>query len=78
MNNPFRNRFSLPRLTRDEAGRQGRITQFALLSLGQAKAITFLNGHDDELAGRPLTVATQSPEGFAAVEKIIMARAATA
>jgi hypothetical protein len=64
----FRKRLSGPRLSTEQAVRQGRISQLAFVALGQAGAIAFLNGHDDELGGRPLDLAVKSAEGLAAVE----------
>lgn len=64
-------------LSRDEARRQGDISQLAFLSMGgRDPAIAFLNGDDAELGGRPLALATASVEGFARVADAIRARAA--
>jgi len=70
MNN-FRKRFNGPRLSPEEADRQGRISWLAFDKLGQANAITFLNSHDDELGGRPLDIAIKDMAGFAIVEAAI-------
>lgn len=68
------NRAALPR---DEAQRQGDISQLAFLSMGgRDRAITFLNGEDAELGGRPLALATAGAEGFSRVADAIRARAA--
>lgn len=55
-------------LSPDQARRQSQITNAAFLALGQAKAIAFLNSHDEGLGGRPLDLAVASAEGLAAVE----------
>ena len=68
MTNHFRRRYDGPRLTSEQADRQGRISTLAFLLLGQAGAIAFLNGHDDALGGRPLDLAIASADGFGAVE----------
>ena len=69
-----KNRTPLPR---DDARRQGDISQLAFLSMGgRDPAIAFLNGDDAELGGRPLALATASVEGFARVADAIRARAA--
>lgn len=74
LNKGFRKSFNGPRLTPDQAERQGRVSQAAFLALGQAEAIAFLNGHDDVLGGRPLDLAIDSPEGLAAVEDVLLTR----
>ena len=64
-------------LPRDEARRQGDISQLAFLSMGgRDPAIAFLNADNAELGGRPLALATASAEGFARVAEAIRARAA--
>ncbi|MCK9543203.1 MAG: hypothetical protein M0R03_14375 [Novosphingobium sp.] len=63
-----------PRLTTNEAKRQGRISQMAVLTLGSKAAIAFLNGHDDGLGGRPLDLAIKSEEGLAAAEQALLRR----
>ncbi len=69
-----RNRVPLPR---DEARRQGDISQLAFLTMGgRDAAVAFLNADDPELGGRPLALATESAEGFARVADAIRARAA--
>jgi len=59
---------NLPRLSPDEARRQGQITQLALLLLGREDAIAFLNGDNSRLGGRPLDLAMASEDGCAGVE----------
>lgn len=68
MNSRFKKNFSVPRLSDEQAKRQGRVSQAAFLALGQSGAISFLNGHDESLGGRPLDLAIASDEGLAAVE----------
>lgn len=74
-------------LARDDARRQGDISQLAFLTFrgtgagaegGRDAAIAFLNTEDSELGGRPLAIATASAEGYARVAAAIHARAATA
>ena len=49
----------------DDARRQGDISQLAFLTMGgRDVAIAFLNTDNAALGGRPLTVATGSPEGY--------------
>lgn len=55
-------------IPREEAARQGAITQLAFLLLGREAAIAFLNTTHDGLGGRPLALATASAAGRAAVE----------
>lgn len=77
MNRPFRNKFDTPRLSPAEAERQGRASRLAFEALGgSAGAIAFLNGEHPDLGGRPLDIATRSPEGLVAVEAAITERAA--
>ena len=74
MSRPFRNKFDSPRLTPDEAARQGRATSLAFAAFGNAEAtMAFLNGHDDALAGRPIDLAVASADGLARVEQAIAA-----
>ena len=69
-------------LPRDDARRQGNISQLAWLTLGgtgtesgRQNAIAFLNSENPELGGRPLAIATASDEGYARVAAAIRARA---
>jgi hypothetical protein len=76
MNKPFRNRFNGPRLSPEEAARQGHISRLAFERLRQpAAVIAFLNTHDDTLGGRPLDLAIASKEGLADVEAALSALA---
>lgn len=56
-------------IPREEAARQGAITQLAFLTLGREAAIAFLNTAHEGLGGRPLALATASAEGRAEVEE---------
>ncbi len=77
MNKPFRNRFAGPRLTPEEAARQGQASRLAFDALGKSDAvIAFLNTDDPELGGRPLDLAIASPEGLLSVERALAARTA--
>lgn len=61
-----------PRLSSDEARRQGEITQLAFRLLGgREEALAFLNHEDDALQGRPLDIAIASDVGFANVEQAL-------
>lgn len=55
-------------IPREEAARQGAITQLAFLTLGREAAIAFLNTVHDGLGGRPLALATASAAGRDEVE----------
>jgi hypothetical protein len=68
-------RANTPRLTAEQASRQGDITNLALKSLGSGAAIAFLNTAHDGIGGRPLDVAIASADGYARVVKAV-ARAA--
>ncbi|KKW92224.1 hypothetical protein CAF53_12250 [Sphingobium sp. LB126] len=61
--------FSGPRLSPEQAARQGRISQLAIARLGAREAIAFLNGNDEKLGGRPLDLAIESIEGLRAAEQ---------
>jgi len=73
----FRNRRAGPKLTRDEAQRQGDITNLAFKLLGgREPAIGFLNDFHPELDGVPLMVAVASSEGYELVQAAIHRRTA--
>ena len=75
MSRPFRNKFDSPRLSAEEAARQGRATNLAFAAFGTAEAtMAFLNGHDETLDGRPIDLAVASVDGLAKVEQAILAR----
>jgi hypothetical protein len=66
-------------LARDDARRQGDISQLAYLTMGgRDPAIAFLNAEHPALGGRPLAIATASAEGYARVAGIIRAFAPSA
>lgn len=74
MNRPFRKRFDGPRLSPEEAERQGRVTRLAFEALRDSgKVVTFLNSEDSLLGGRPIDLAVASAEGLASVERAIAA-----
>lgn len=59
-------------LSAEAARRQGEITNLAFSLLGgREAAMAFLNEPDDSVGGRPLEVATASPDGFERVESLI-------
>ena len=61
-------------LPRDDARRQGDISQLAFLTMGgRDPAIAFLNTENPELGGRPLALATASAEGYEQVANAIRA-----
>lgn len=73
----FRRQFNAVRVSPDEARRQGRIAVVAWERLGGRDAVmAFLNGHDEELGGRPLDLAVASDDGLARVERALAERAA--
>lgn len=75
MKKQFARGFNAPRLSPDQAARQGRVSRLALDALGANDAvIAFLNAHDEVLGGRPIDLAVNSAEGLAAVERALAAR----
>ena len=77
MSRPFAKRYDAPRLTAEQAARQGRASKRAIEVLVQPEAvIAFLNTHDEALGGRPIDVAVASDEGLAAIEAALANRAA--
>ncbi len=74
MRKPFANRFNAPRLGRDEAERQGRVSRLAFEALRQPEAvIAFLNTHDAALGGRPIDLAIAGEDSMRRVEQAIAA-----
>lgn len=72
MNKAFARRFNAPRLSPEQAERQGRVTRLALDIFGKSEtAIAFLNAHHDSLGGRPLDLALASADGLQAVENLL-------
>lgn len=74
----FQPRRMMKKMEPAAAERQGRITLLAWNRLGADQAIAFLNGHDEDLGGRPLDLAVASEHGLEAVERAIDARVAAA
>ena len=63
-------------LARDDAKRQGDISQLAFLTMGgRDAAVEFLNSENAALGGRPLALATASAEGYEQVAAAIRAMA---
>jgi hypothetical protein len=66
-----KNRTPLPR---EDARRQGDISQLAFLTMGgRDPAIAFLNAENPAIGGRPLAIATASAEGYEQVARAIRA-----
>lgn len=63
---PFRK--TTPRLAPAAARRQGDITKLAITLLGREAAISFMNGDNTALGGRPIDLVIASDEGRALVE----------
>ena len=75
MSRPFRNKFNAPRLSPEEAARQGRATNLALAAFPDVAAtMAFLNTDDAALGGRPIDLAVASDAGLAKVEQAIAGR----
>jgi hypothetical protein len=70
MNRKFAPRNAV-KLSREEAERQGRVTNLALKTLGAPRAIAFLNETHEGLSGQPLAIAVASEEGFDAVARLL-------
>lgn len=68
----FRPRSSQPQISREAAAREGSILRVAVEALGLQGAQAFLNGHNDQLDGRPLAIAAGSSEGYDAVSATII------
>ena len=65
-----------PPMAADVAARQGRAASLAFATFGERDAVmAFLNTHDETLGGRPIDLAIASPEGLAAVEAALLAKA---
>lgn len=74
MRKPFAKRFDAPRLSPEQAERQGRASRLAFDTLRQpAAVIAFLNTHDEALGGRPIDLAVASAQGLTAVEDALAA-----
>lgn len=62
----------LPKLSPDEAMRQGLVARYAWEAFGEReRCLTFLNRPHPALAARPIDVATASDEGLTAVKRIL-------
>ncbi|MBB6189860.1 hypothetical protein FHS51_000063 [Sphingobium wenxiniae] len=70
----FRKNAGGPRLSPEQAVRQGRISQLAIARVGAQNAIAFLNGHDEALGARPLDLAIESAAGLHAAEQLLLDR----
>jgi uncharacterized protein (DUF2384 family) len=78
MNSNFRKASTAPRLTPDQAKRQSRVSRLAFETLNRpGAAVTFLNAHNDVLAGRPIDLAIGSAEGLLRVEQVMTTLART-
>ncbi len=64
---------SQPQISREAAVREGSILRVAVAALGLKGAQAFLNGHNDQLDGRPLAIAASGAEGYDAVAAAIVA-----
>ena len=72
MSGRFRKNHTLPRLTREEMVRQGRIVNVAQAALADIVSVrAFLNSHHDGLGGRPIDLAVASEAGLLAAEAAI-------
>jgi hypothetical protein len=67
------------RLTPEEAQRQGEAARHAWSAFqDRDRVVAFLNGHDEELGGRPIDLAIASDAGLAVVTDAINVSAAEA
>jgi len=63
---------TLPKLSPERLKRQSLITRLACSLFDDHKhAIAFLNQANPSLGGRPLAIATESAEGYSAVEQTV-------
>lgn len=69
----FRSMSSQPQISREAAAREGSILRLAVAALGIQGAQAFLNGPNDLLDGRPLSIAANSVDGYEAVASAIAA-----
>ncbi len=69
----FRSMSSQPQISREAAAREGSILRLAIAALGLQGAQAFLNGPNDQLDGRPLSIAANSLDGYEAVASAIAA-----
>lgn len=69
----FRSMSSQPQISREAAAREGSILRLAVAALGLQGAQAFLNGPNDQLDGRPLSIAANSVDGYEAVVSALAA-----
>lgn len=67
----FRGASTRPQISSEAAAREGSILRLAASALGLKGAQEFLNGPNDQLDGRPLSIAANSAEGYDAVAAVI-------
>ena len=60
-----------PKLTPEEAERQGRAVRIAIDMIGAGEALGFLNAHNDDLGGRPIDLAVRSESDLAVVAALL-------
>lgn len=73
---PFGGRSRLPKAAPDVVARQARITLLAFQAHdARDEALAFLNGHRDDLDGRPIDVAGGTDAGLAAAMALLPAKA---
>lgn len=61
-----------PAQTQDQSRRQAELMQIAWRHFGDAAPmIAFLNAHHQQLEARPLTLAIESDDGLARVERVL-------
>jgi hypothetical protein len=76
MSKSFRKKHEGPRLSREEAERQGHAARIAWETFSQpGAAVAFLNTFHDQLGGRPIDIAIASAAGLRAVQLAIAAAA---
>lgn len=72
---PFSSRTRLPKAAPDVVARQAKLTLLAFQAHdARDEALAFLNGHRDELGGRPIDIAGQTEAGLAAATALVPAR----
>ncbi len=77
MNTPFRRRSDRPRISSEEAARQGHAARLAWEKMPEAgAAVAFLNTYHEGLGARPIDLAVASDAGLRAVEEAIAAHRA--
>lgn len=72
---PFSSRSRLPRATPDVVARQAKLTLLAFQAHdARDEALAFLNGHRDDLGGRPIDVAGETVAGLTAAAALLPGR----